>query len=429
MSWLSAAFIPFSHVFQFRGVGKILPVAPLWVMACSYVMGVFVLGLSLGIFSLDETHRLLGFPISHQRYSTITLELSVSVLVTCILAALLVLLGVVLMWIEAYRFGSVTRSIALTFKGVMAQLMFWSGIATLLMLVAQYVSYMRQDLRSWFGDSEFFLAFAFASIGAVSFWQIVAVTRRMLKEASDSDVPELPDRLCEGCGYNITHADAESVCPECGQAVATSILPGTRRGGISWEKSAELEHWVSAAVDCLFQPASFYRKLQLRTDDRAAGQFARVHLILIGLGAGIWMFTSYLLDSKFSRLPYAFVWMTLGMCIFPIIGWLVARIVSSLVGLAWHTRGLIRDGRWLAKVVRYESSYLWVFCAYNGLLVTSFFVDPKWIRHLVQAVFPVGHIAGIPPEPIVILGGNAILILLWMIRYRTILRAIQYSNY
>ena len=115
-------------------------------------------------------------------------------------------------------------------------------------------------------------------------------------------------------------------------------------------------------------------------------------------------------------------------CIIPLVGWATSRGVASLVGLLWFSKNWLRDGRWLAKVARYETVFIWVFCVFNGGLMTSFVIFGDWMEVVLSGAL--GLRPGfVPPEPLFVLACNGSLFLLWFYRYRIILRAIQWSNF
>ena len=71
----------------------------------------------------------------------------------------------------------------------------------------------------------------------------------------------------------------------------------------------------------------------------------------------------------------------------------------------------------------YETAFLWVFCLYNGLLLTCFAVFENWISDHVLNQF------GLPAEAFAILFGNAAIIAAWVWRYGIAFRHIRWSNY
>jgi hypothetical protein len=89
------------------------------------------------------------------------------------------------------------------------------------------------------------------------------------------------------------------------------------------------------------------------------------------------------------------------------------------------------DYAWAAKVVAYESAFLWVVCCLWGILVGSFILAEDWItqliRHLIDPSFRLP--LRTPVEVVVLLFGTAALGVLWLWRYRTALRAIRWSNF
>src|SRR6185295_15552542 len=100
---------------------------------------------------------------------------------------------------------------------------------------------------------------------AIEFWLIVAWMNRALAALGNSAEPvALAQKLCENCGYDITHAAIDSVCPECGVPVRPSVSPDLYRRGVDWESTGR-NRLINSMRTALFAPTDFYRRLQLRT--------------------------------------------------------------------------------------------------------------------------------------------------------------------
>ncbi len=283
------------------------------------------------------------------------------------------------------------------------------------------------DQRSNVGPGIDFVLFT--STIAIGFWLVVAWMTRALSVLGNTPEPaSLEYKLCENCGYNITHAAIDSICPECGVPVRPSILPELSRRGVHWETGGP-NKLINSMLSAFFSPEEFYGRLQLRSGVPRAGQFAAAQLFLMGIAAACWVFTLACLDREKNWLRMgALIGWGAGACLVPIIAWLVTRGVAAIVALVWFSRGLLRDGRWLAKVACYELVYVWLFCAFSGILITTYVLGGNWVSSLLRNVLKVRSFYSLPAEPILVLGGNVLIICLWFLRYRKILRAIQYSN-
>ncbi|MCH7813744.1 MAG: hypothetical protein IID40_06950 [Planctomycetes bacterium] len=114
----------------------------------------------------------------------------------------------------------------------------------------------------------------------------------------------------------------------------------------------------------------------------------------------------------------------------PLVGWGVHRIIAALAISWWVACGLLADVGWARKVVAYEATYLWTFCGFSGLLFSSFAVldDGNWISRLIGSEF-FSELLGMQAEPAVILLGNLALCVVWLWRYRLIIRVIRYNNF
>src|SRR5512145_763051 len=94
-------------------------------------------------------------------------------------------------------------------------------------------------------------------------------------------VPAETDILCEGCGYTLNGLPPGGNCPECGQAIARSTDPQSRRPP-TWEQPHEsgLARFTSTTIQVLFHPTRFYRSLQTRAPAGSSAVFALVHWVL-----------------------------------------------------------------------------------------------------------------------------------------------------
>jgi len=245
----------------------------------------------------------------------------------------------------------------------------------------------------------------------------------------DPSSPVLPP-CCEGCGYNLTHVPDSGRCPECGLVIGSSLTPGLRRPGCSWEEQRNPAAWARTSFAVLVHPQRFYGRLKLRTPDAAARRFAVWHYVLLGLAAGsladaIYLFEEpgiHLRSSELIEMGSVFAFTV------PLGGWLIHRTVGAVAATVWLVRGTLPDSQWALKVIAYETAFLWVFGAYNGGFIVSFFFFDLWMmrtnpgRSFMMAF-------GMPPEAASVLGGTGVLCLLWLWRFFRAGAAIRWSNF
>ncbi len=244
---------------------------------------------------------------------------------------------------------------------------------------------------------------------------------------------------CEGCGYDLTHQPAEGRCPECGLVLAASCNKSASRPGSPWALRRTPARWLATSWVVLCQPRAFYRALQLRTPPGADLGFSTWHYVLIACGAAVWAGVMLAVLSLKEGPPPAGVlptilvygcsvilWGTLG-C------WLGHRALAALVVSWWLSAaadGRLPDGRWAAKVVTYETVFLWVFCALWGVVIGSYVVRGPWLSHwIVPDARPVFFVLGLPLEAWAIVMTTVALGAVWLWRYEVAYRAIRWSNF
>jgi hypothetical protein len=104
--------------------------------------------------------------------------------------------------------------------------------------------------------------------------------------------------------------------------------------------------------------------------------------------------------------------------------WLVHRTIAALVFTYWLTRRELPDYRWAARVIGYETVYLWVPCIFLGLLLISIIRYETWISKLLglNTFFPAGEFGTVFLGFVGLAG-------LWIWRYQSAYRAIRWSNF
>lgn len=251
-------------------------------------------------------------------------------------------------------------------------------------------------------------------------------------------LPAPPERppVCEGCGYDLSHTSERGVCTECGKALAASLELDVVRPGSRWETQGGLTGWFHTSVAALFSPSRFYRVVKLRSGLEPIVRFSRIHLAVMGVGAGAWIGT-ILWRLEFNQVrcfgssEWAILFFvgTLLTLLIPCVAWVVHRVVFVVSTALWLISGAIPDTRWAVKVRAYERVYLWAFCAFNGVFFSLVFYGPEWMKEVAAFYRMINlRIFGLPWEAAVLFSGNALLIIAWFVRYQRILAAIRWSN-
>ncbi len=260
---------------------------------------------------------------------------------------------------------------------------------------------------------------------AASYYAWLGAAARGAREPEEPH--DLPPR-CEGCGYDLTHRPEHGRCPECNLPIEESLTPGRRRPGWAWEQKQVFGAWLEASARALLEPTRFYGALTLRGDDRAARVLARSHLLLVGFGAALWVFVLVVTELGRPGGDDVVVVPMLLLFLAPLAGWMVHRVVGTLVALGLFVRGVLPDPRWFRKVLGYEMVYLWTFCGYNGALLTGFIRFHDALYAAIGRRVPFGA-TFVPIELVLVFAGNGALILLWLARYRRAVRAVRFSNF
>jgi hypothetical protein len=235
------------------------------------------------------------------------------------------------------------------------------------------------------------------------------------------------DPRCEWCGYNLTHVPSTGKCTECGTDVALSLDPDLRRTGHPWENEGLIPGFVATSARILLEPTHFFRSLKLLGDERRATAFYRWHYALIAILSPIWMIACMLyLEEEFLDDELWLVAIVITQVIV-LSGWGVHRFVGAIVFSSVLLRRALPEPERVRRVMAYETPYLWMFCLYNGGLITSFFVADDWMSQMVGPVYY--QVAPLLLEFIAVFLGNCLIMLLWFWRYAIAIRAIRWSNF
>lgn len=327
-------------------------------------------------------------------------------------------LALLLAWVELpllFRQGSIARAYLRSLRIV------WSGsgwLTVLTLLVGVQSAYRLGEFvpHSVLGASTFLLL-----------WMASAVHDVAVAE------PEPPrSLLCEKCGYDLTHLSETGRCTECGMPLKESVEPSQLRYARGWEQGDGLVRWSTDSLRVFLTGARYYRRIIVFRALDARTRFVTAHLIAIGLGAAIWfgICRYFVLPSFGFRTGF---WRQVESALLPAVaaslaGWITHRFVAAAVSTWWFARDMLPRPQVAYLVLVYETAFLWVFCLYNSVLLTSFFLYEDWMSELFGRQFW-NNLFNAPTEPLALLGGNAALILWWMRRYHRCLMAVRWANH
>jgi hypothetical protein len=172
----------------------------------------------------------------------------------------------------------------------------------------------------------------------------------------------------------------------------------------------------------------------MRTSGRALGAFACLHywglgtltFVLLAIPTLVWPVLAassvdYLIEALVRLLIFASITGLLACC--------VHRVIGAIVATWWLSRGMLPDGRWAAKIVDYESVFVW--CVF---LCNFVFALLAWGLGLVVPmstglyVFSLQYL-GLTANGLAWVVLNLSLLGVWLWRYRKARLAIRWSNF
>jgi hypothetical protein len=350
-----------------------------------------------------------------------------------IVLSLVLLLGIVALlaaaWLNLpliHRTGSITRSYGRAVRVTAGAI--WPCAALTLTTGSIIVARTHAELGAGgtfsYGPPLLQMGSVVVSLCLLAVW-----LRRAIDAAAALETrPDLPP-VCEGCGYDLTHQPADGRCSECGGELASSLDENRSRPGSGWDSRKSVRTWLGATCAVLRRPGAFYRQLKLRTPAGAGAGFAAGHYLLIGCAATAWFAGIAVVADPWLGGGPMLRWEDLSIgCMVTAIGVLACglghRVLGALVATWWLWRGGLPDFRWVEKVIRYETAYLWVLCCYWGFFSTLMRVNSSWL----SATLGVRG-SGMPPEILAFFAGTTVLVGVWLWRYELAYRAIRWSNY
>lgn len=334
----------------------------------------------------------------------------------------------VVQWPIVHAGGARARSLGRTYAAVVSV----GGLVVVLLAVWGFVLVQLENAETRMfvrGATPYFLLWfqlpkvilGSAALALLTWW----IGRACMGSRRDEPECDAPP-VCEGCGYNLTHLPESGRCTECGLEVARSLTPGDPRCGPAWEARPTARTFLRTVRSIIFEPSRFYGALRLRSPEAPARRFAVLQYLLIGLGAGLWLATAATLKGWYARDLVALIMLPMVMSLAaPLLGWLTHRGVAALTMGYCFVGSELPHPSYARKIVAWESAFLWTFCAYDGCLVSTLIMFNGNLGPVLSGV----TILGVPLDALLIAGGNGALVLLWLHRYRTIVRRVRWANY
>lgn len=328
---------------------------------------------------------------------------------------------------NAHRSGPFVNAFGRSYRGVIA----CAGVFNLLLALAVsgvvWADSFDFDNTNW-ERRVIFDMLAMLGVQSCIFLLLVSLDRATLI-AGEAIPADLPGPRCEGCGYDLTHLPAGGVCTECGLETEQSLTPGILRRTTAWQTRQTFSDWMATAGAALLTPRRFYWALFVRRPQAEASRFGRTQFIAMWIAAWLWMMAMGVSKNGFNR-GYEFGLVpVLGASAVVVVGWFLHRLVGAIMFTYAGVRKLLDDGHWHRHVMMHEASFLWVFCALDGSLISSFILlDGPWISQALTGR-QFYTILGIPLELLVVFGGNLLLIVFWFWRYAIAFERIRWNNF
>jgi len=336
------------------------------------------------------------------------------------------LASIALYWPRVHRHGLLRATLRRTHAAVLASCGIVSALTVVVFTCYILVDHHRKLYsRSGLGGihEEHIAVVGILSGIVVMIYGIGRATRAV---SAGDFTPELPPQ-CEGCGYDLTHRPESGLCPECGMSVDKSLTPGLRRKPADFDKAPSLADAISTSIGALFTPGAFYSRLTMRTGPQRDAAFRVRHHAAILIGAATWITTLICYDIDHRSLRWDdYLGIFAGSMGATIGGWTVQHAVGGIVCLVWFIRGSLPDMRWGLRVINYDTVYLWLFCLFNGSMITSFVMFEDWIGDQIGRW---NRATGVPTAVLAMAIPNLTLIGYWFVRLFRGGQAVRWANF
>lgn len=445
-SWCAQFFRPIRYCLRPARSGPLAADMPTSAWLCNLILALIVVAAAAAVFDAwDATVSVPATPgvgvVQVRGWTEVFMEqwgskpidrLGLLFIEISAIIILLVFVGAWVFLIDLYRSGPVVpvalRALRIITASGWPALILGSLIGVLFTLAEHSDRRARTaGIRTAPGLTEVVIFYALPiCVGVIVSW----ISRATRAASRGGDTPMAP--LCESCGYDLTHLPESGACTECGTAIGDSIGESALRRGIEWEADSRQPLSLAVVRSVINRPSTFYRSLQLRTGKDAALRFARLNYLLLGVFASVWIMALILSSSgrrSQNNLELALL-VGVGLLFWvPIAGMLLQRLIFAIVATGWIVRGSLRDARWAIKGLYYETAFLWVFSLWTALWFTCLVNLHRHIIALQEWAFGRRiYILGMPPEAIFFLGGEVLLCLVWIWRFRQFYLAIRWNN-
>jgi len=125
-----------------------------------------------------------------------------------------------------------------------------------------------------------------AAILILSLWTLVSLIIAARQDyRTSAAMPQPHDPWCEVCGYNLTGADPNGRCPECGKPIAESLAAGARPP-TPWESRPSFLNFSTIRnqiIQLVRQPRQLFFSMPTLTGQRAAQRWLIASFLLVGL--------------------------------------------------------------------------------------------------------------------------------------------------
>ena len=297
------------------------------------------------------------------------------------------------------------------------------------------------SLESWLQDVSFEGAFDFGGGPAgvpfftmatylCCWWLMWVLLGGLVDYAGPPEGPgwEPIEAICEGCGYRLAFLRRDAVCPECAKPVSESLAEGAAEPSGGGPTRARLRRGFFSLTLAMLRAAPL-RKNAPRSEMGPARRFAAISLLLMLIPLHATVPTT---AAVYDRNEPILFWIILA----PVVGALFASILLQLwaAGLlvfveAVHRQDKKRDPRVAASTALYGSALLWPLVILSqGFLVGMFVMD-----HLYSQSGSGRQVVLLGMTPFQIAQGcaavlTATVLLWWVLRVRTHVRSVRYTN-
>ncbi len=234
---------------------------------------------------------------------------------------------------------------------------------------------------------------------------------------------------CERCGYDLTHHVQGGRCSECGESIDWSLTENHKRMDSPWKQQQgimELENTSRFAVTGL---SNFYSRLRVygKDHDYRVLQFSLWTYIAIGIGSAIWTFAFLVFVDPGDPPGWVLVCLpTMASFACPLAGWCMHRATVLAVMFFNYMHHRLPNPAVAWPVIAYETSYLWMYCLFNGSYLLSVVIFDDTAEYFLGKIVPG---LGMPWGVLIFFAGNAALYATGCWRLNKALGEVRWANF